>query len=108
MSALLSLPIVLPMLGAGISVLAGRSRVAQRVVALTVLTANLGLAIALLVQVDRNGPAATQAGGWPAPLGITLVADRLAAIMLVVAAIMLLAVLVYTIALLTFPAAARP
>jgi multicomponent Na+:H+ antiporter subunit D len=96
-TALLSLPIVLPLIGAGISVIAGRSRSVQRVVALSVLTANLGLAVALLVRVDRDGPVATQAGGWPAPMGITLVADRLAAIMLVVAAIMLLAVLVYAI-----------
>ena len=39
----------------------------------------------------------TQAGDWPAPIGITLVADRLSAIMLVTAAIVLLAVLVYAI-----------
>jgi hypothetical protein len=38
-----------------------------------------------------------QAGGWPAPLGITLVADRVSTIMLVVGSIMLLAVLVYAI-----------
>ena len=51
----------------------------------------------LLVEVDRNGPIVAQAGGWPAPVGITLVADRLAAIMLVVGSVMLLAVLVYAI-----------
>ena len=61
------------------------------------LTADAGLAVALLVEVDRDGPVAVQAGGWPAPIGITLVADRLSAIMLVVAALMLLAVLVYAI-----------
>ena len=61
------------------------------------LTAVVGLAIALLVEVDRDGSVVVQAGGWPAPLGITLVADRLSAIMLVVAALMLLAVLVYAI-----------
>jgi multicomponent Na+:H+ antiporter subunit D len=40
---------------------------------------------------------AVQAGGWPAPVGITLVADRLAAIMLALAALTLLCVLVYAI-----------
>src|SRR5690606_2347910 len=44
-----------------------------------------------------DGPLAVQAGGWPAPVGITLVADRLSAIMLVVAVLMLLAVLVFAI-----------
>ena len=61
------------------------------------LTANLVVAIALLVVVDRDGTLATQAGGWEAPLGITLVADRFAAIMLAVGTLMLLAVLVYAI-----------
>jgi multicomponent Na+:H+ antiporter subunit D len=35
--------------------------------------------------------------GWPAPFGITLIADRLAGIMLAVAAVMLISVLVYAI-----------
>ncbi len=55
------------------------------------------VSVALLVEVDRDGTIATQAGGWDAPVGITLVADRLSAIMLVVGSLMLLAVLVYAI-----------
>jgi multicomponent Na+:H+ antiporter subunit D len=96
-TALLTLPILLPLVGAALTILGGRSRPFQRAVALATLTAALGLAVALLVEVDRNGPVATQAGGWPAPLGITLVADRFSAIMLVVAALMLLTVAVYAI-----------
>jgi multicomponent Na+:H+ antiporter subunit D len=96
-NALLSLPVLLPLLGAALSILVGRSRQLQRLVAISVLTGVAGVAIALLVEVDRNGPVATQAGGWPAPVGITLVADRFSAIMLVVAALMLLAVLLYAI-----------
>ena len=38
-----------------------------------------------------------QAGDWPAPVGITLVADRLSALMLLTATVVLLAVLVYAI-----------
>jgi multicomponent Na+:H+ antiporter subunit D len=97
MSALLTLPILLPLIGAGISIMVGRSRIAQRVISLTVLTAVTGLSIALLVVVDRDGTVVVQAGGWPAPIGISLVADRLSAIMLVLASVMLLAVLVYAI-----------
>jgi multicomponent Na+:H+ antiporter subunit D len=96
-AALLSLPILLPLLGAALSVLLGGSRRVQRAIALTTLVTVLGLAVALLVEVDRHGPVSVQAGGWPAPIGITLVADRLAAIMLVVASVMLVTVLVYAI-----------
>src|SRR5690606_38584326 len=56
-----------------------------------------GLATAILVQLDRDGPVATQAGDWTAPLGITLVADRFSAVMLLVAAAVLLAVASFAI-----------
>ena len=49
------------------------------------------------MRVDADGVAVVQAGDWPAPIGITLVADRLSAIMLVTATVVLLAVLVYAI-----------
>ena len=97
MNALLTLPILLPIVGAALSVLAGRSRPAQRAISISVLVAMTVISIALLVRIDRDGVTAVQAGGWPAPLGITLVADRFSAMMLVVASMMLLAVLVYAI-----------
>ncbi len=97
MSALVTLPILLPLLGAGVSVVAGRSKQIQRVVSIAALSAVTVLAIMLVVQVDRSGTIVVQAGGWPAPLGITLVADRLSAIMLAISAPMLLAVLLYAI-----------
>ena len=52
------------------------------------------ISIVLLVRVQDDGIGVTQAGGWPAPLGISLVVDDLAAIMLVVSSIMLLTVFV--------------
>jgi multicomponent Na+:H+ antiporter subunit D len=94
---LLPLPIVLPLIAAALSILAGRSRRAQRAIALTTLSANVGLSVAILAEVDSHGTVATQAGGWVAPIGISLVADRLTALLLVVATTMLLAVLVYAI-----------
>ena len=97
MTALLTLPIALPLGAAALSVVLGRWRVAQRVIGLVTLTALLGTSIGLLVAVDRDGAEATQEGGWAAPFGITLVADRLAGVMLVVSMVMLLAVLVYGI-----------
>ena len=97
MTWLVPVPVLLPLIGAAVSILAGRSRVVQRVVAVTVLTLVMIATVALAVEVDRDGALVAQDGGWAAPMGITLVADRLATIMLVVASVMLLAVLVYAI-----------
>jgi multicomponent Na+:H+ antiporter subunit D len=97
MNVLLTLPIALPLAAAALTIVAGASRAAQRVISLATLTGLVGVAVVLLVRVDTDGPAATQSGGWEAPLGITLVADRLSAVMLVVSLLMLLAVLVYAI-----------
>src|SRR5690606_12239377 len=44
----------------------------------------LALSVVLLVIVERDGVQATQMGGWVAPFGITMVADLLSVIMLVV------------------------
>jgi len=96
-TALLAIPILLPLLGAALSIGAGRSRHAQRIIGVTTLAAVATASIVLLVRVDRDGIQSLQAGGWRAPIGITLVADGLASIMLVVAMLMLLAVLVYAI-----------
>ena len=97
MTALVALPILLPLLGAALCVAVGQSRPAQRAVSFLTLTSVAAISVALLVRVDRDGTTAVQAGDWAAPIGISLVADRLAAIMLVIAVLMLLAVLVFAI-----------
>ena len=84
MTALIALPVLLPLLGAGACILAGRSKTAQRVISLGVLTTVTALTVVLAVRVDAEGTVAVQAGGWEAPLGITLVADRLSSIMLAI------------------------
>lgn len=97
MNALISLPVVLPLIAAALSIVVGRWRIAQQVIGVATLTAVTGVSIALLVRVDDMGVTAMQAGGWPFPIGITLVADRFAAIMLTVSAVVFLVVLVYAI-----------
>ena len=97
MNLLLAGPILLPLLGAAVSIGVGRWRNAQRAIGVVTLVVVTGLSVALLLRVDEDGPLALQAGGWPAPVGITFVADRLSAIMLLVAVLMLLAVLVFAI-----------
>jgi multicomponent Na+:H+ antiporter subunit D len=96
-ASLVPVPVVLPLVGAAVSILVGRSRAAQRAVGITVLAVLVAVAVALLVEVDRSGTVVVEAGGWAGPMGITLVADRLATILLTVAEIALLAVLVYAI-----------
>jgi multicomponent Na+:H+ antiporter subunit D len=96
-SWLLALPIVVPLIGAALAILFGRSRATQRAISVSILLMIVVVSVVLLVEVDRHGPISMQAGGWPAPMGITLIADRLSAIMLVAGSVMLLAVLVYAI-----------
>jgi multicomponent Na+:H+ antiporter subunit D len=94
---LVAVPAAAPLFMAGLAIIAGRWRPAQRAISVSTLVAQTGMAALLLVRVDRGGPMTVDAGGWPAPIGITLVIDRFAAIMLLVSALMLLAVLVYAI-----------
>ncbi|MEF3404814.1 Na+/H+ antiporter subunit D [Agromyces sp. CCNWLW203] len=96
-AVLVPLVVLLPLLGAATALILGRHRRAQMAVSLGVLSAVTVIAAVLLVAVDTTGPAVVYVGGWDAPWGITLVVDRLSAIMLVISAIMLLVVLVYSV-----------
>ena len=96
-SDLVPLPVLIPLIGASLCILLGRSRTAQRAVAVVALTATTVLSVVLLVAADRDGPLVMQSGGWPAPIGITLIVDRLSGVMLTVGSLMLLGVLVFAI-----------
>src|SRR5918998_571673 len=96
-SSLLPLPVLLPMLGAALSIVGSRWAVLQRAVGVAVLAAVAVLAGMLLVAADQRGPIVAEIGGWPAPVGIALVADRLSALLLLVSTLVTLAVLVYAI-----------
>ncbi|ODU04751.1 MAG: Na+/H+ antiporter subunit D [Pseudonocardia sp. SCN 73-27] len=91
------LPVLLPLLGAAATVVAGRSAATQRIIGVTVLAAVAAVAAVLLVMADRDGPVVAEIGGWPAPVGIVLVADRISALLLLISTIVTLAVLVYAI-----------
>ncbi|WP_250031077.1 Na+/H+ antiporter subunit D [Paractinoplanes maris] len=97
MNFLVPLPVVMPLFGAALTLMmAGRPR-AQRTVSLTVLTATLLVSCALLYFSTTDAPLVVAVGGWSAPLGIVLIADQLAALMLVVSSAVTLCVLVYSI-----------
>ncbi|TDL12333.1 Na+/H+ antiporter subunit D [Mycolicibacterium obuense] len=97
------LPVLIPMLAAAVTLLAGRKPRLQRIIAVIALSAVLVVSAVLVYLADRDGTIALQVGGWGptepgmGPLGITLVVDRLSALMLVVSSIVLLAVVFYAI-----------
>jgi multicomponent Na+:H+ antiporter subunit D len=94
---LVPIPVILPLFGAGVTLMLARRQAAQRLVSTTILVGVLAVAAVLLVQVDRSGPQVIWIGAWPEPLGISLVADRLSALLLVVSTVVSLAVLVFSI-----------
>ena len=96
-SVLAPLPVLLPLLGAAGTLLVGRHPRTQRAVSLLVLSAVLAVSVALLLAADGEGATAISVGGWPVPLGVVLVVDRLSALMLVVASTVALGVLVFAV-----------
>ncbi|GAA3383272.1 Na+/H+ antiporter subunit D [Cryptosporangium minutisporangium] len=97
MTWLVPLPVVMPLLGAALILVIVRRPVVQRAVSLVVLAATLAVAVALLALTTADGPMVVSVGGWAAPIGVVLVADQLAALMLVVSSAVTLSVLVYSI-----------
>ncbi|MRK00493.1 Na+/H+ antiporter subunit D [Aeromicrobium sp. S22] len=97
MNYLVPLPVILPLFGAGATLMLSRWPKAQRWVSFAVLVAVVVIAAVLLYRADQYGPQVTWLGAWTPPLGISLVADRLSALMLLVSAVVTLVVLVYSI-----------
>lgn len=88
----LVLPITIPLLTAAILLLAPRSPKLQRWIS---FTGSLGMgasSVFLFIQVHHSGFVVLQPGGWPAPFGITLVADLLTSMLLVATGIIGIAV----------------
>lgn len=94
---LVPMPVLLPLLGAALTLAFRRSPRLQRGVSIAVLAAVVAVAVILVWQTDVNGPQVLWLGAWQEPLGISLVADRLSALMLLVSAIVTLLVLVFAI-----------
>ncbi len=94
---LVPLPVLLPLIGAALSLLFYRRPRLQRLITLAVLGVVLVIGVYLLFAVNENGPLVMNVGGWAAPYGISLVVDRLSALMVSVSAAVLLAVLVFAV-----------
>jgi multicomponent Na+:H+ antiporter subunit D len=97
------LPVLIPTVAAALTFIAGRRPRLQRGLAVTALSAVVVVCAVLLYLADRDGTLVLHVGGWGptpeglGPLGISLVVDRLSALMLVVSSIVLLGVVWYAI-----------
>ena len=95
---LVLLPILIPLTGAMIALLLRQWRRLQAGWTLGVMLAALASSLGLLATVWAGGqPVVFQAGGWPAPFGITLVGDLLAALFVVMTQLVMVTGIVYAL-----------
>jgi multicomponent Na+:H+ antiporter subunit D len=106
MTLLVALPILIPLTAAALGFALWRRVRLQAWVSAIGAGALLASTVALVVRVRVEGVVVLQAGSWPAPYGITLVADGLGALMALLAAIVGLAVVVYSFDEVSVPEAA--
>ena len=100
------LPVIIPLMCGAVLLLIADSRHTLRNSLATLSgLAQLGVAVTLLVMANGSRPDLWPSGmgiyllgDWPAPFGIVLVVDRLAAVMLTLSAVLGLAALIYSLA----------
>lgn len=92
------LPILVPLVGGFLQLLASRAGVkTQRWLGITLTSGLSILALWILWLAQTQETQVYNLGNWPAPFGIVLVLDRLSAMMLVLTALLALAALSYAI-----------
>lgn len=94
---LIPMPVLIPVAGAALTLLLSRFRRAQSQIAFIMLALSSLVSLTLLAVADVDGIQTLQIGGWDAPVGITLVADRLSTVMLFTSSIVLFSVMWYAI-----------
>jgi len=97
MRVLLPLAVLLPVLGAALTLALGSHPVAQRWVSVVALSGVTATAAALLFGAATDGPQSVVLGAWPAGVGISLVADRLSALMLLTSSVVTLSVMLFSV-----------
>jgi multicomponent Na+:H+ antiporter subunit D len=92
------LPILLPLIGAALNLLLYNQPRLRGYLALSVMLISLASSALLLARVWQGGaPVVFQVGGWPAPFGITFVADLLSATMAVMSQMIISAGVLYAL-----------
>jgi len=97
MNTLLVLPIIVPAITGMLALLARNRRSVQRTISVLGALVLMGTGAAIVYLVHTVGILAVQMGNWPAPFGITLVADELSAGLLAVTGFVAVAVAVYAL-----------
>ena len=95
---LVLLPILLPLTGASVALLLRKRQRLQAGWSLVTMLSSLAASLWLLARVWSSGqPVVQYSGGWPAPFGISLVADLLSATMTVMSQTVLSLGIVYAL-----------
>ena len=95
MTLLVLLPILIPFFTAIGLLLVRKRKSANRILNLAGALVLFLVAVQLLGLVWTSGVQVVQVGGWPAPFGITLVADLFSALMVMLASLLGLGVIIY-------------
>ncbi|GAB4480189.1 MAG: Na+/H+ antiporter subunit D [Anaerolineales bacterium] len=96
MAHYLVLPLVVPLLSGVLGLLSFRKPKLQRWIGVSGSAVLLVVALWLLKTIWDEGIQVIQIGNWPAPYGITLVADLFSGVMIVLASVLGLAVAIYS------------
>ncbi|HEJ2966707.1 TPA: Na+/H+ antiporter subunit D [Pseudomonas aeruginosa] len=97
-SQVLLWPVVIPLLASALCAVLWTQTKAQRAVSLAALAVMAIASLGLLLDIMSSGILSVTFGGWPAPFGISFVADRLSAAMVAITGILSLAVGVFGLA----------
>lgn len=90
-------PILIPLATTVLCIGLWKDRLMQRVVSLAGAVSLLGASIGLMVATSDGQTLTSDASGWVAPFGITLVADTLSAMLVLLNGVMAVAIIVYSI-----------
>ncbi|HEX9252980.1 MAG TPA: proton-conducting transporter membrane subunit, partial [Ignavibacteriaceae bacterium] len=99
MNLIIVLPIIIPLLFAVIMLFFWKNVNAHKILNVIASLFSLAVSIILLSDVNASGIISLQVGSWQAPFGISLVADLLASIMVLITAVIGLAASIYSLGL---------
>ena len=97
MNLIIVLPVIIPLLFAVIMLFFWKNVKAHKVLNVIASLLSLAVSIILLSDVNSSGIISLQVGNWQAPFGISLVADLLASIMVLITAVIGLAASIYSL-----------
>jgi multicomponent Na+:H+ antiporter subunit D len=93
---LVAMPLVIPLLGMGLSLMFWKHPRARQTVGVVASLLLLAVAVSLLRMVPEQGITAMRLGSWASPVGILMEVDTLSALMLTLTAIMALVAVVFS------------